>query len=133
MHLEILRVQRSLIISALLPFFETVPLGPGPDPFNHPEWIFEIKYDGFRCLVLLDHGRCKLVSRKRNEFRSFPALNDALATEFKDRSLVLDGEIIFLNSEGKPQFEDLMFRRGSLGSLRSICCGTKARIYDTCC
>jgi len=33
-------------------------------PFSHPDWLFEIKHDGFRALPHLQAGKCQLVSRK---------------------------------------------------------------------
>jgi len=51
--------------------------GSGLDPFSHPDWLFDVKWDGFRCLAYIEHGRCRLVSRNGNEFKSFPALNGA--------------------------------------------------------
>ena len=81
-------------------------------PFSHPDWLFEIKWDGFRSLAQVDNGRCRLISRKRNEFKSFGALNEAIVRELKTKSAVLDGEIVCLDEDGKPQFRDLLFRRG---------------------
>ena len=54
---------------------------------------------------------CRLVSRKENDFKSFRKLSESLLAELKVRSAVLDGEIVCLD-EGKPQFRDLLFRRG---------------------
>jgi bifunctional non-homologous end joining protein LigD len=71
------------------------------DPFNHPDWIFEIKWDRFRCLAFIDNGRCRLVSRKGNEFKSFRALNVALPQECRVGSVVLDGEIVCLGEDGE--------------------------------
>ncbi len=48
----------------------------------------------------------------RNTFKSFPSLTEAIATELRTRSAILDGEIVSLDGQGKPQFENLMFRRG---------------------
>ena len=42
----------------------------------------------------------------------FPALDLALPLEFRGRSAVLDGEIVCLDGDGKPNFRDLLFRRG---------------------
>jgi ATP-dependent DNA ligase len=53
-----------------------------------------------------------LVSRNGNEFKSFSVLNEAIAAEVKAPSPVLDGEIVCLDAGGKPQFRDLLFRRG---------------------
>jgi bifunctional non-homologous end joining protein LigD len=82
------------------------------EPFNHPDWLFEIKWDGFRCLVFIEDGRCRLVSRKGNLFKSFSALNVALPEECKAECAVLDGEIVCLDQNGVSQFSDLLFHRG---------------------
>jgi bifunctional non-homologous end joining protein LigD len=81
-------------------------------PFSHPDWLFELKWDGFRGLAYIYEGQCRLLSRKRNEFKSFPDLNLVLPVEFRGQSAVLDGEIVCLDGEGKPNFGDLLFRRG---------------------
>ena len=90
---------------------QPIPLGRAPGPFSHPDWIFELKWDGFRALAYIDSGRCKLVSRKGNEFRSFPGLSESIAKSLR-ASAVLDGEIVCLDRRGKPQVDDLFFRRG---------------------
>ncbi len=41
-----------------------MPLVERSEAFNHSDWIYEIKYDGFRALAYIDEGRCRLVSRK---------------------------------------------------------------------
>ena len=46
------------------------------DPFDHPAWLFELKWDGFRAL---ERGACRLVSRNNHDFRGFPSLFDSLA------------------------------------------------------
>src|SRR5437660_3203559 len=92
--------------------FSTMPLGRLAGPFNHRDWIFEIKWDGFRSLAFIENGRCRLVSRKGNEFKSFPALNLALPAECGATNAVLDGEIVCLDAAGVSQFTDLLFRRG---------------------
>jgi ATP-dependent DNA ligase len=38
-----------------------------------PDWLFELKYDGFRALAVIEHGRVKLLSRNGHPFASFPA------------------------------------------------------------
>jgi len=51
--------------------------------------VFEIKWDGFRALAYIEDGRCRLLSRKGNEFKSFPALNIALPVECRAKRAVL--------------------------------------------
>ena len=94
-----------------LPQFQTMSLGRRPRPFSHPDWLFEIKWDGFRSLVHAERGECKLISRNGNEFKSFAGLNQSLPAELRSKSAVLDGEIVCLDEGEKPQFRDLLFRR----------------------
>ena len=68
-----------------------MPLSRRTEPFSHPDWVFEIKWDGFRALAYIENGRCRLVSRNGNEFKSFPALNIALPVECRAKRGVLDG------------------------------------------
>jgi ATP-dependent DNA ligase len=65
----------------------------------------------FRALAQIEHGRRKLVSRNGNEFKSFRTLCEALGTEVM-RSLIIDGEIVCLDGDGKSLFYDLLFRKG---------------------
>lgn len=95
-----------------LPVFWPAPLQRGPAPFSHPDWLFEIKWDGFRALAYIEEGQCGLMSRNRNKFKSFPDLVSMLPHEFQGGSAVLDGEIVCLDGDGKPNFRDLLFRRG---------------------
>src|SRR5215472_8569425 len=89
-----------------------MPLAVSRAAISHPDWIFELKWDGFRSLAYIDAGRCKLVSRNGNDFKSFPKLSESIARALDTRSAVLDGEIVCLDRKGKPQFVDLLHRRG---------------------
>lgn len=89
-----------------------MPLKRHRKPFSNPDWLFELKHDGFRCLAFIENGRCRLVSRNANEFHSFDILAKAIPTELRSKSAVLDGEIVCLDKKGRSQFEELLFRRG---------------------
>ena len=54
------------------------------------------------------------MSRNGNTFASFHQLATDVAADFRGDNGVLDGEIVSLDAQGHPQFEDLMFRRGEL-------------------
>jgi len=95
-----------------LPPFHPTQVGRRREPFSGRDWIFEIKWDGFRALAEIERGECRLISRNGNVFKSFPALNTSLPAELNASSAVLDGEIVCLDRDGKPQFKNLMFRRG---------------------
>src|SRR5947207_12367823 len=101
-----------------------MPLLKRLSPFDHPDWIFEIKWDGFRALLYSEKNEARLVSRNGNTFKSFPGLCDGLARDLRGRRCVLDGEIVCLDSHGKPQFRDLLFRRANRTLSPSMCSGT---------
>ena len=88
-----------------------MPLSRRPLPFDHPEWIFELKYDGFRCHAVIQNGRTQLISRNGNAFNSFEDLRKGMALPLAGKT-VLDGEIVCLDKRGRPQFRDLLFHRG---------------------
>ncbi|MBO9202267.1 MULTISPECIES: DNA ligase D [Niastella] len=74
------------------------------DPFDDQDWIFEIKYDGYRALSYVDGSHVTIMSRKNLSFnKKFPPVVDAL----KELGLeaVLDGEVVALNAAGKSDFQ----------------------------
>jgi len=77
-----------------------------------PDFVYELKLDGFRALVVIEHGRAQLISRNGHRFASFPDLANDIAAAIPDTRAVLDGEIVCLDREGKSQFRDLLFHRG---------------------
>src|SRR6266849_3863022 len=91
--------------------FQPMPLSRRPLPFDHPEWIFELKYDGFRSLAIIQNGRTQLISRNGNPFNSFADLRKGVTLPLAGKT-VLDGEIVCLDKRGRPQFRDLLFHRG---------------------
>ena len=78
-------------------------------PFDDPDWVFEIKFDGFRSLAKIEAGECTLISRNNNVFKRFDGLRRALPSDLKGvRDVVLDGEIVVLDDEGRSLFNPLM-------------------------
>ncbi len=72
-------------------------------PEDSDVWSYEIKLDGYRCLALRDESGVKLYSRKKNLLSSrFPTIVKAL--EFMEPGMILDGEIVALDSNGRPSF-----------------------------
>ncbi|HEU0050348.1 MAG TPA: hypothetical protein VFQ43_22365 [Nitrososphaera sp.] len=95
------------------PNFQPMPLLKRPLPFDDPDWLFELKYDGFRALVVIEHGRAQLLSRNGHQFASFSALAESISDALPNARAVIDGEICSLDKRGKPQFKNLMFHRGN--------------------
>ena len=75
-------------------------------PFSGKDWIFEVKWDGFRAIAYVDKD-LSLKSRNGKELRqNFPELNELLQLS---NNVVVDGEIVVLK-EGKPDFQSLLKR-----------------------
>src|ERR1035441_2957174 len=81
-------------------------------PFDNPDWLFEIKWDGYRAVAFIDDGRVRLVSRNQNDLSAqYPEL--ATLPQFvKARRAILDGEIVALDDQGRPSFSLMQQRTG---------------------
>ena len=95
----------------MLPSFEPMRLAHLRQPFDHADWLFELKYDGFRALAYIENGSARLVSRRHNAYKSFNTLCAQIAQCLRVRCHPLDGEIVCLGKDGRPQFHDLLRRR----------------------
>jgi bifunctional non-homologous end joining protein LigD len=80
------------------------------EPFDHDNFVFELKHDGFRAVAHIAPDACQLVSRRGNVYKSFNSLSASLLT--LGCSAVIDGEIVLLDATGRPKFYDLLRRRG---------------------
>jgi len=67
----------------------------------------------FRALAVIEHGRAQLLSRNGHQFASFAELGKHIAAALPTARGVIDGEICCLDRRGRPQFKNLMFRRGN--------------------
>jgi bifunctional non-homologous end joining protein LigD len=98
-------------LAVLLPQIDPMALARLDAAFDHLDWIFEPKLDGFRAVAYVENGGAKLVSRKANVYRSFPALTAEVGAALSVTDAILNGEIVHLGADGRPQFYDLMRRR----------------------
>ncbi len=74
------------------------------------QWTYEVKWDGYRALLLKDHGHVQLLSRNDNNLTAtYPTIN-AAALKLNADTALLDGEIVALDSKGKPSFQALQHR-----------------------
>lgn len=72
-------------------------------PFNDNDWLYEIKWDGYRALAFIDNGKVELKSRNNKSFNEkFYPIYQALQ-QWKMKA-ILDGEILVINSKGLPDF-----------------------------
>jgi len=83
-----------------LPKIDAMELIQTTKPFDDADWLFQVKYDGFRSLAYIDYKR-------------FADLRDALPDEINAKDAILDGELVVLDGSGKARFYDLMANRGT--------------------
>lgn len=82
------------------------------DPFDDPNWLFEIKWDGYRVVSFLENGRVRLVSRNQNDLGPrYPELQ-ALPKFVKAKTAILDGEVVVLDAQGRSSFSLMQQRTG---------------------
>ena len=85
---------------------------PVSEPFDGPEWLFEIKWDGYRAVAFLDDGKVRLVSRNQNDLTArYPELKD-LPRFVKAKNAILDGEVVALDEQGRASFSLMQQRTG---------------------
>jgi bifunctional non-homologous end joining protein LigD len=92
-----------------VPLPTTSPITPvlRSRPFDHSDYLFELKYDGFRAIAYFQNGTCELVSRNKHVFGTFKSLRTWLAENVRVRDAIIDGEICCLDDYGRPCFNDL--------------------------
>ena len=82
------------------------------EPFDKEDWIYELKWDGYRVVAMVEKSKVVLRSREAQDFTSrYRVLVDALSA-FK-HELVLDGEVVVLDDNGQPDFNELQRYNGS--------------------
>ncbi|MGO9125419.1 MAG: non-homologous end-joining DNA ligase [Terriglobales bacterium] len=85
---------------------------PVDKPFDSPEWLFEIKWDGYRAVAFIENGKVRLVSRNQNDLTGQYAELGVLAKLVNAKNAVLDGEIAVLDEQGRASFSLMQQRTG---------------------
>lgn len=77
------------------------------EPFNDPDWIFELKLDGIRCIAYLDNIEKKTQLRNKRNLKLLPKVPE-LTDIYKNinERCILDGELIILKN-GLPDFFEI--------------------------
>lgn len=84
---------------------------PWPTAFDESGWLWQLKWDGVRCLACVDRDGVRLWSRhgtRRTE--RYPEIEGLLPAATGGRPAVLDGEIVALDPDGRPNFHLVMRR-----------------------
>lgn len=90
----------------------------GAKIFDDPDWIYELKWDGYRLLATIAEGTVHLYSRNGLSYNhSYPALASALAAIPHD--VIVDGEVVIIDAAGRQDFAALQnYSRNTPGELR---------------
>ncbi|WP_029033534.1 DNA ligase D [Salinimicrobium terrae] len=89
-----------------------------PEIFNKANWIYELKWDGYRAVANIQKGKVDLYSRNGISFKTkFKEIHEQLKNIPHD--VILDGEIVALNEAGMPVFQKLQnYQNEPSGELR---------------
>jgi bifunctional non-homologous end joining protein LigD len=102
-----------------LGFVEPCLPSPAKAPPSGPDWIHEIKHDGFRILARKDAAGVRLITRNANDFTDrFPFIATAVA-ELPVKSCLIDGEAIVCDENGLAVFD--LIRRDGAGERAVLC------------
>ncbi len=103
--------ERNLHITAEFPIKIKPMLATAIDePFNDKDWVFEVKWDGVRSILFLHRAKTIFEIKSRSDktiTHRYPELIEPLKLAIKCReSVVLDGEIVVLDKDGIPSFQN---------------------------
>lgn len=99
--------------SNILPMLATLV----DEPFDDPEWLYEIKWDGYRAIAEVKNGEVNLHSRTNKSFNiKFSPIAETLKNF--DADIILDGEVVVLDEDGRASFQLLQnYQRTGKGNL----------------
>jgi bifunctional non-homologous end joining protein LigD len=90
--------------SALEPMLATLVTGIP----SGTDWLYEVKWDGYRALCFVADGRVRMFSRRGNNLnKQFAPIAEALEQCVKAATAIIDGEVVALDENGKPSFQHL--------------------------
>lgn len=82
-----------------------------PEPFDSPDKLFEIKWDGIRAIAVIEDGVVRIHTRGMQDISGpYHDVGAALLKAFDGKSVVLDGELIAMDDEGVPRLHRVMER-----------------------
>ena len=85
---------------------------PAPEPFDSPAHIFEVLWEGVRALAFVERGELRLQDRwGRDITHCYPELG-TIPARLRESGVVVDGAIVCLDSEGRPDLGQLSERLG---------------------
>ncbi len=102
--------------------------GALPSPAEESDWAFEMKWDGVRAVVYVEDAKVRVLTRNYREvLATYPELG-GLGAALGRRHVVLDGEIVTLDPEGRPSFGLLQARMHVQHPSRALLVGTPVHL-----
>ena len=90
------------------------------DPFDHPDWVFEVRWDGIRVIATVVDGEVTLRTRRQQDITAyFPEIQASLARSVERNRVVLDGTLVAVDDEQTPRFTRVIerLRGGNAGTV----------------
>ena len=81
-------------------------------PFSSDDWLYEIKWDGYRAVAFIEDGESRLLSRNQNDMTALYRELHQLPSYVAGKQVVLDGEIVALDEKGRSSFSLMQQRAG---------------------
>jgi bifunctional non-homologous end joining protein LigD len=101
------RIRMQSSEAASLHFIEPMKAQVVDSPPQHGDWIYEIKFDGYRAMAFKDGASVRLYSRNEKDFGGkFPEIAEAISLLDVEEAII-DGEIVALDSKGISSFQSL--------------------------
>jgi bifunctional non-homologous end joining protein LigD len=79
-------------------------------PFDDDRWLFELKWDGYRAIAVVEADRVTLTSRNAKDLLHQFKEMEGLSAAFRSIPVVVDGELCVLDKDGRPHFQALQSR-----------------------
>src|SRR2546423_230790 len=101
------------------------------EPFSRAGWVFEVKLDGYRMRAVKEGGTARLITRNDNDYSAaLPELIRPIAA-LPYSSLIMDGELVILDEQGRPSFQRLQNRAriGRAPDIRHASVETPGTVY----
>jgi bifunctional non-homologous end joining protein LigD len=77
------------------------------------DWLYEVKWDGYRALCFIEGGKVRMLSRRGNKIeKQFTTVAATLAQSVKADTAIIDGEVVALDDKGNPSFQRLQNMTG---------------------
>jgi len=98
-----IRAPKAKLPDLVKPQLATLSKGPPPEG----DWVYEIKFDGYRIMARIENGKARLITRGGHDWthKMRPLADEIESLGIK--SAWLDGEAVVLDTAGRPNFNDL--------------------------